>query len=477
MPCSSVLVLVVNLAKDLNDKSDTKMKLPGSTIDVDKFSLKVEDMLKQVLSVVVSNTENFRSMMKDQKHIKAPENEKLQVITIGTHGDECDEKVKDNIVERKSLKLKSILESKSIEIAYENKTRLLLHEVDGSKAKRGEFDDDPAINAIREALNEQAYQIEVPLQWHCFGVILRNEAKDGILELSSCEEFGDSLGMSKDEVQSALKFFHALKLLFYYHDSPAKDIVFVKLDAIISIIRELMVAVCDSPSTLKGGPDGLAQLASKGYLSIKVLKMYAGALKGRESMLLGLFVHLKIAALIPTESDQTDKEDKVFLMPALLPVIDVSKLFTPSKIPLLYYFNDEPVPMGLFCAVIVQLLSYPDDEKWHIITKEGNYSNFFTIQKKYKTCQVILVEQLNWIKVYCDDRSFRQSAKNSIKEAINDAIKNKLKIKLIPAFYCPCNDKRDHIAEVEVQKSTNMLFIKTHPFYQILNVMSIGPGL
>ena len=456
MPCSSVLVLVLNLSKNLSDSASKLMQLSDGTIDVDKHSLKVDDMLKQVLSAVASNTKYFRSMMKDLRHIKAPKNEKLQVITIGTHGDECDEEVKD--IEKKSVELKSILRSKSIQIAYKDNAPLL-HEVDGSKAKRGEFGDNPAIETICKALNEQAYQIEVPLQWHCFGVILRNEAKDGILELSSCEEFGESLGMSKDEVQSALQFFHALKLLFYYHDSPAKDIVFVKLDAVINVIRKLMIDICKPRSTLEAGPDELAQLAEKGFLSIKVLKMYAGALEGREDILLGLFEYLKIAALIPTdESDQTDKEDEVFLMPALLPVNDASTFSKTS--PLLYYFNDEPVPMGLFCAVIVQLLSYPGDEKWHIITKECNYSNFFTIQKKCKTCQVILVEQLYWIEVHCDDHSFRQNAKDSIEKAINDAMKEKLTIKLIPAFYCPCNDKRDHIAEVEIQKSTNKVFLK-----------------
>uniref|UniRef100_A0A1X7T4P5 NACHT domain-containing protein n=1 Tax=Amphimedon queenslandica TaxID=400682 RepID=A0A1X7T4P5_AMPQE len=458
MPCSSVLVLVVDLAKNLNDRSSILMQLPDGTIAVDEHSLKVEDMLKQVLSVVASNTKYFRSKTKNQQHIKAPKNEKLQVITIGTHGDKRNTGVEN--IEAKTRKLKSILKSESIQIAYKDDAQLL-HEVDGSKAKRGEFDDDPTINAIRKALNEQAYQIEVPLQWHCFGVILRNEAKDGILELSSCEEFGESLGMSKDEVQSALQFFHELKLLFYYHDSPAKDIVFVKLDAIINIIRKLMVDICKPCSTLEAGPDELAQLAAKGYLSMKVLKMYTGALEGREDILLDLFVHLKIAALIPTESDQTKKEDKVFLMPALLPVKDVSDPSTFSKTPpLLYYFNDEPVPMGLFCAVIVQLLSYPGDEKWHIIT-ERSYSNFFTIQKKYSLCQVILVEQLKCIEIYCEHCFSKQNIKESIKKAIDDVMKHKLSDneKPIPAFYCPCNGKRDHIAEVEVQDGTNNVVI------------------
>ena len=454
MPCSSVLVLVVNLAKNLNDQSSTSMKIrrPDGKIDeivTDKYSLKVEDVLKQVLSAVASNTRQFKLIMDGQQHIKAPKNEKLQVITIGTHRDEYDKKGKDiEDIKNKRGKLKSILKSKSIQVAYKDDTHVL-HEVDGKKAERGEFDD-PAIEIIGNALKQQAYQIEVPLKWHYFGVLLRKKAKDGILTLSSCRQIGKLLHMSKEDVQSALQFFHALKLLFYYHDSPAKDIVFVKLDAVINIIRELMIAVCKPLDELEVGPDEIAQLAAKGYLSTKVLKKHAGALEGNESILLGLFEYLKIAALIPT-----DEKDEVFLMPALLPVKDVSGSSTFSKTPpLLFYFNEEPVPMGLFCAVIVRLLTYPGDKKWHIITKERNFSNFFTLQKKinkYRMCKVLLVEQLYCIAIYCEELHHRQNINDCMKKAINDVMKDKIidNEQPITTFYCPCKDKEQHVATVE----------------------------
>ena len=475
MPCSSVLVLVVKLSKNLRAKSKPSMKIHGpdgktDTIITDEYSLKVEDMLQQVLSAVSSNTRQFKLMMKDQPHINA-KNEKLQVITIGTCRDKYEEKIKEGkIIEdttKKSEILNSILKkSEYIHIKYKNDTNLL-HEVDGRKAKlcgrKAELGEsnDPVIETISEALKEQAYEIEVPFKWHYFGVLLRKKAKenDGILELSSCIGFGKSLGMSKDTVMSALQFFHALKLLFYYHDSPAKDIVFVKLDVLIEIIRKLMIKVCKSHVYRKTACKELVQLGEKGYLSSEYLKEHAtGPLKEKEGILLDLFVHLKIAALIPTDEkdkDEKNKKPQNFFMPALLPVKDVSDVFTTP--PLLYYFNDEPVPMGLFCAVIVQLLSYSGDEKWDIITEELNFSNFFTIQKKIDEdmCQVILVEQLYCIEVHCEERSSRQSVKGSILKAVDDVVKNKLlsdSVKPVSAFYCPCSDGRNHVATVKNDK-------------------------
>ena len=470
MPCSSVLILVVNLSKSLSDQASTLMKLTDATINVDKYSLKVEDMLKQVLSAVVSNTRQFRLKMGGQLHIKVPENDKLPLITIGTHRDEYDNKFKKGTIlediKTKREKLNSILQSESICITYENDTNIL-HEVDGSKAKRGEFDD-PVIKTISEALKQQAYEIEVPFKWHYFAVILRKKAKDtnGILKLSSCIGFGDLLDMSKGEVMSALQFFHALKLLFHYHDSPAKDIVFVKLDVLIEIIRKLMIKVCESHNNRKAARKELVQLGEKGYLSIEYLKEHAGPLRGSENILLGLFEYLKIAIQLPS--------CEYFFMPALLPVRDVSDFSTFSKTPpLLFYFNEEPVPMGLFCAVIVRLLSYSGDEKWDIITEELNYSNFFTLQIKKisdepSVCRVILVEQLYCIEIYCKEHPHRQSTSDSIKKAINNVMKSK---KTVPAFYCSsCNDGVEHVAIVEDNvfmrcKYTNALCKLSDPEY------------
>ena len=69
--------------------------------------------------------------------------------------------------------------------------------------------------------------------------VKNQQNSEGILKKSSCEVYGKSLDMSAEDVDNALKFFHTLKMLFYYHESPAKDIVFVKLDSLIDIIRDL----------------------------------------------------------------------------------------------------------------------------------------------------------------------------------------------------------------------------------------------
>ena len=481
MPHTSVLILVVDLSKNLSDKSCTSTvwqkkdqtgegqahqgqagpnstQCSGETIDSgNDCSLKVEDMLKQILSAVASNAQKVTSIIDDFPWIEH-KGEKLNVLTVGTHLDKYIKKQEESEVEsldKKRDELRLILNSvsESIQIVYAPPPPRSnpIHVIDGRKAETGEFND-KAVEVIAKFLKDQSYEIKVPLRWHYFGVILRKQSKEtsGILDLSSCVEFGEMLHMEPQEVHNALKFFHILKMLFYYDDSPAKDIVFVKLDCLISIINDLMSAVIDFRK-MKGLERDERQLATKGCLSIKYLKStdsfkkISSVFKNDDDfvskMLLGLFQHLDIAAQL---------SEKEFLMPALLPLIDISdtEVATLKTTPLLFYFKDRAVPMGLFCAVIVHLLS----DSWRIIThRQGNYSNFFTLEKTMEAQQIInltLVEQLDCIEIHCEKTADRTKVKDALEKSIKDVMKKKNIDNELPilAFYClpQCGDGRNH---------------------------------
>ena len=472
MPCTTALIIVVNLSKDLLKPSSTSMQLEnGWVIDTDEYCLNVEDMLKQLVSAV---TFKFQSQIPDVPYIKMPKKENFHVISVGTHRDKLEEsashkahEIEKNINETKK-RLYNILFALKDKCHYNNEHAFHLYEVDGSKAKRGEFND-PSVKEISELLKEGAYEIKVPLRWHYFGVILRKKAKEskGILKKSSCERFGEILEMKPDEVHSVLRFFHALKMLFYYHDSPAKDIVFVKLDCLISIIKELVVDVLKS----RNNPlieYNMKELATTGYLSVTTLKSCKAFQEIAETIfdknddicsktLLELFEFLKIGVKLDKSILTDDQSEEKFLMPALLPVKKASHLNLSNTIPLLFYFKNA-VPMGLFCAVIVHLLS---SGELRIISREDCCSNYFTFERDLSSFKVVFVEQLEGIKVYCYEKDERHEVKTIISEAIDKVMKaEKLNEKPMPGFYCPCNDQRVHAAKfvhVKEKRKVNII--------------------
>ena len=463
LPCTTALILVVNLSKKLSEPSSTSMRNKDGVTDVDKYSISVEHMLKQLLSAVIFK---FQTQITDIPCIKVPEEENILVTSVGTHCDELEESLRDEKIMETKAKLHEMLLALKDMCQYKEYV-FQLYEIDGSKAKRGEFDD-PQVKEISELLKEGAYGIDVPLRWHYFGVILRIKAKEskGMLKKSSCEEFGTLLEMKPDEVRNALRFFHTLKMLFYYHDSPAKDIVFVKLDSLIKLMEELVEVVLKSRNKELLESE-MEQLTSKGFLSVTTLQKSSKAFKDIaetifdkndeicSKKLLELFEFLKIGARLPDDN-------KKFLMPALLPVGNLDTQCLPDTIPLLFYFNNA-VPMGLFCAVIVHLLSDPNPAKrWRIISN-SNFSNLFHLQKdigQYDYLNIVLVERLYWIEIYCKNTSgYRIEAKAAIDAAISGVMKDKVDQK-IPAFKCSfkCKDKNDHVAKVHVHQSTEDSF-------------------
>ena len=459
MPYASVLLLVVNLSKDLADPSSTAMQLPEGEINVGQCSLSVIEILKQLLSAIASSTQRYRSLIADDPVLSkcvTPPSDKLKVLPVATHRDKYEEaraKGKESVHDKKVIINKILHQHESCEIVG-HRGRIYLYEVDGRKACdeiSESLDVQPDLYKIAQVLEDNAYHIKVPLKWYCFGVLLHDVAKEGcgVLSLSYCQELGQQLNvnLSPKESLSAIKFLSFLNKLLFYPDSPAGDLVFVNIESLINILRDLLVFVYDAHSDANLLLPDEKALVCKGRLSIEILKKASKSCNkiseifpDFDAKLLGLFEYLLIATQLP--------EKDTFFMPALLPLMDVSDI-NPYHIatPLLLYF-EKAIPMGLFCAVIVHLLSHKESP-WKVI-EESNFSNYFSlIRPGYLEGRVILVEQLNCITVYCRAANDHIPARDAVEEAVDAAMsKHKLSKCEKPkqAFNCPCGKGIKHAA-------------------------------
>ena len=143
LPCASALMLVINLAEDLSGPASTEMYLKtGQRINVSEHSLKVKEILKQLLVMVNYSSQRQKAIIESDsilsKCITPPD--VLSIMAIATHRDEYDET--SETIEDKEEILENIFKSVDGQISYQNKDELkILHEVDGRKAKEGIFDD------------------------------------------------------------------------------------------------------------------------------------------------------------------------------------------------------------------------------------------------------------------------------------------------------------------------------------------------
>ena len=503
-PFASVLIVVVSLAKSLSAPSSAVAHYKGEDMVSRSNTLTVEEVLKHLFSSVVPSTFNYMKFLANDpnlsehitfaQHSESSEsplsNEippKINIIPVATHGDECKD---DTRLEETKEKLNDIAKCHKKECKFmSNDVHIDILQIDGriadSKMVIHVPDDRRSITnkslpKIAQLLDDSAYEINVPLKWYCFDVLLHEVASEGcgILTLSFCQKLGKELGMSIPEIKNALIFLHLFNKILYYHESKeCSDLVFVEVNSLVNILKELVMKVYKGHSKVKTVNPEWRSLVTKGQLTTENMKRvckdastreYDDALEHNpdntelkeardkalqnfedfraqyknpqfEVKLLKLFQELLIAAVSPSNE---------YFVPALLPLKDVTHdpHNYPYALPPLLFCFEAAMPMGLFCAIIVHLLSQSCVE-WKLNEHETNYSNYFAL--KYDVINIILVEQLNCIELHCNHQDYQGIARESVEEAIKSAAdKHSLSINYEKEFYCSCDGAKDgkHIA-------------------------------
>ena len=454
LPCASVLLLVINMAENLSDQCSTVLKCVDGEHSVSEYCPTNETLLEQLILMINASSERQKALINSDSHlskfIKPPE--KLQIMAIATHMDEYEKKEGNReTIEEKQKKFARILDSLKDHLYCPNfSAGDFFYKVDGRKAKRGDFDD-PVINQICEELRKQAFKVDVPLRWHALEILLRKTSKvtHGVLSIDICNTIGqESLNMSPEEIRSSLKFFHLLNTVLYYPNSQLPDIVFTQPALVYDIVSELAVCIVKirNGEDVGGGTLDLKE-AGKGYVSRDIIgfskkcQSVCDSIPEFNSKLLSLFEYLLLA--VP-------KNGKKYFMPALLPLVDPSKVAHSYPCPFLFHF-EKGAPIGLFCSFIVYLLSnrsnrhipdwvIPDDAK-------KLHANCIAL-KRIGKCQVLFIEYRNRFEIRCE-RKYQPEIREEVCQVMNSFIEDRnITKETHPSngFYCPCPEEIAHVA-------------------------------
>ena len=485
VPCASVLMLVTNLAEDLSSQSSTDLQCEDGCYRVSDYSPSVETLLRRLTLMVTSSSHQQQLVTSGLSDIiKIPE--KVTLITVATHRDDYDYKQQQNrekmeTIEEKEEKLAQIFHSVESNLIYHDATsKKILHEVDGRNASRKIFDD-PVIKEIRAELRNQAFEVDIPLSWYAFEILLCKNADKGcgVLSLEECKGIGLGLGFTEEEVQSALKFFHLLNTILYYEG--VSDLVFVFPNRLIEVVNELVVLVCKVRNNVPIGPGShhFNRAAKKGIISKDVFTKSEKSLKisrsffDFSSQLLDIFEHLLIATKM--------SEDQLF-MPTLLPLIDPSQ-FSPFNCPSLLYYFENGVPLGLFCAMIVNLLTtidvddldmnqhldnphiFYDNSVWSIDTTSTMYANMITLDCCDISEKVVFVESNDCYEIYFKCPENKAKIEKELDSILSSTImKRQFKSEIRPkkASFCPCSQQPPHAAILKLRGTCTMRCTKSN---------------
>ena len=275
---------------------------------------------------------------------------------------------------------------------------------------------------ILEAAEETRIEIDVPLKWLAFHLDL--DKTGGIVRKSECYKTGEILGMGRSDVDEALKYFDKVGLLLYYPDE-VPDLVFTKMDSLISRLSRLITASFITPGSSVTAPyDRLREkgLFNKSFLPIIFEDLYESREEFSDDDFLKILECLKISVHVG--------DDDYFLPSALsLNTPSSNSPFPMSCVPLVYSWDEQILPHGFFLTLVVELLRQKKSEDdLHFELRKDVIQCRHEIQlivaKRRIPGVVKLGDRKRWVEVcYSDDMKYCRQLREVTTIAIDKVLK------------------------------------------------------
>ena len=458
----------------LNDDLDKVFKTyytdnNGTSTEKVDSTLTVEEVLFQALSSIACFSGCFLDddcQSRETSTKNMSRNSRSKVMFVGTHRD----KVTDDEFKQKNQLLRNKIEctdffDKDI-VKYASPGQLML----SVNNFTGDENEMCCIREKLEAVIEDSFEkIEIPVTWLVLSLYIRSK-KWRTLSLTECEKLGGYLNINPEELQHALWFYHHCIGVHLYYPDVLKD----------TLICDIQVVFDSATNLIKNTfTDGVSErvyqnFKEKAQFSLEDLKKatssYTDNLIPLEK-LVKLLEHLGMLTVVP----KVCAMEPTYFMPCVLQSARADELKIPSRrdsdpAPLIMRFNCGYVPMGLFPAMITNLVSQQCTwEDWSLI-QEGLWKNKvqFYVGEDYDTVSLLSHPQFFEIAI-----SPRQTSKlmesqcayvrgvvEDILENVTKRIRHNYSMGYKFGFECPNHPGKDHLCVLEKESASVMVCLQ-----------------
>ena len=378
----------------------------GVSTEEEDSTMTVEEVMYQALASIASFNAQGKFMNKSK------------VMFVGTHRDLITQeefKEKDDFL-KKRIKDTEFYKRDMIEFASKNQVMIPVNNLSG-----GQDEIDSIQLRLEKAIMENFEKIEIPVAWLFLSFCLRY-TKMRTMSLAMCEGIARKLNIGPEELQEALWFLHhCVGLLLYYPELKAlKNTVICDIQVVFDSASNL---IKNTFTFDKVGERISEKFSEKGLFSQADLEK--AALSQTDDLLplqnvVTLLEHLSIlTSLKPTDGSQ----EPSYFMPCVLKSArteDLSVIRSDSDpAPLMLRYQCGYVPVGVFPAVITNLVSKQRDISWEMV-EEGLRKNRvqFTVGKDYDT--VTLISHPRFFKIVITrNEVFEMSTRSLCCEVLN----------------------------------------------------------
>ena len=406
---------------------------------------------------------------------------------IGTHRD----KMKDGTLAAANQELKKLfLPTMENELIVHSDKEIIFP----VNLKNPDEDDKNTLNLIRDKISKE-FKLEgaeiplIPLSYFMFeqDAIKCAEQKEGkvmILSFDECVQVGETLRMTREDVQAALLHFHRLNIFLYFQE-VLPDVVFLApqvplefVNAIVAFKYKLNSDQCKAIKAkyvrfLKEG------IITEGMLldeNLELREYFVHDVYGPEDAI-KLFRHIYTIAEEPLGQSQqspahpSTSREREYLMMCLLrdiPTEDLKDSLPPSSkvAPLVIKFSNDCVPNGCFGNIIACLIS---KYNWQVSrTQTDRLAHNIVTLRGPNLLKATIVNYTQHLEIHLNMHGIEEGdfsdiclhTRTNIFGAI-DKVFNLMRfedIKVEPAFLCTCQSE-SHIAELSIGSSSSSYLV------------------
>ena len=337
-------------------------------------SFTLEEAIFRSLASIACLRQNTIGWTFDELPVK--DDSEPAAFLIATHRD-CVDKSKVSVV-NEQLKLKI---QDSVELFHENLVQFLNEEqvIFALDTIRDQKNIEHLQTALHNVILTNFNELNIPVSWCSFNVLLR-KSEESIFKLDTCFEIAQKCGISdRDEFMSALWFLHHRvgSIMYYPKVKELEDIVIIDLQLVFDHITQLITSSFTFRGIQRPGSKELFRTTGQ-FSESAIRRLFLRNDPLTPLKLLSLLKHLHIIA---GPMKGLKNENYYFLPCALKPTTleqDVGNLsMFPG--PLLIYFECGYCPVGMFCCLVVHLISTTQQSelKW-TLDKPSHYRNKIT---------------------------------------------------------------------------------------------------
>ena len=457
----SLLLLLVKLSEELSDTPTVEYFSPdGKSYQLGVFPLSNEQLLLQTAQLSLFH----------QSQISLPHNiiEKKQsqpnMTVVGTFADQ-ESKCKETRSE-KNNRLKQLLQPFQKQLIPRSKSEIIFP-VNAKSAGQGK-NEDPVATELRRVIQKLAPRLRMrfPLLWYFLEMELRRLGLK-IVTKSECWEIAKKLGFeSKEALEAALLYLHEANLFLYYPD-VLNNTIFVDPQAVLTNITHLYerhIKLEDAPESEVVGEDDLRYRDQALFTASALISLntdYSKAAFPNEDLIALLQYRLLVSEMPFFINSET-----TYFMPSLLSALEEGDIIRPKTTaasPLIISFQEGWAPTGLFCALVVSLLSRKSQLPWKIFELVSSnisklYKNILEFSIGYIAGSITLVNTMKQFEVHPSSELpsdllplIWQTIDHNLKEACS---KYSYKVSHQFAFECNCEILPPHTALISLEKST-----------------------